>query len=132
MRDAPIFRNINPLSIPTVTLHNQLQSTTSTQVTLSDTAEYKEKTMDRVHRSLKGMLQREYGDAKTPADMEIRSPKLAHLPPKQAAQNLKRELHAYAARTDPFNRPMRNNETVIEWWVALQSDELCSVLGVSS
>lgn len=132
MRDAPIFRNLNPLSIPAVTLRTQPRSDPSSHVPLTEMTEAREKAVKRVYRALKGMLQREYGDAVTPEEMKVRNPKLAHLAPKEAVESLKRELKSYAAKTNPFDRPMRQSEHVIDWWIALQKDELCSVLGVSA
>ena len=55
---------------------------------------------------------------------------LAHLGPAQALNQLQKELHNYQKGIDPFNHRLQDNESVIDWWTAVQQDDNVQVLGV--
>ena len=92
----------------------------------------------RVGLCLQKILKNEFGDAydgnltkKNPRKiMEERNPRLAHLTPSQALANLKSELKAFVNCDDPFDRPFRPDETVRQWWLAVQRNPFGGVLGV--
>jgi hypothetical protein len=94
--------------------------------------------MKRVGISLQRILKNEYGDAyegdlakKKPREiMKERNPRLAHLTPSEALASLKSELKAYVDGDDPFDRAFRTDETVRQWWVAVQKKQYGGVLGV--
>ncbi|KAH7920753.1 hypothetical protein BV22DRAFT_994908, partial [Leucogyrophana mollusca] len=84
---------------------------------------------------LQRLLKHEYGDTYTSGNinprlaMERRNPLIAKHHPVDALAALKEQLKAYAKGTDPFNRRLRSGENVLDWWTAVQKDELGDVLG---
>jgi hypothetical protein len=94
--------------------------------------------MKRVGVCLQNILKNEYGDAyarnRSKEDSHVimlrKNPRLADLTPLEALASLKSELKAYIASDDPFDRRFRENETVYQWWSAVQKRQSGTVLGV--
>lgn len=95
--------------------------------------------LKRAGLSLQKILRNEYGDVyadKSTSDntkatlMQEQNPLLAHLGPAQALNQLRKELRNYQKGIDPFNRRLRDNESVLDWWTAVQQDDDAQVLGV--
>ena len=95
--------------------------------------------LKRAGISLQKILRNEYGN--TYADnsksdheketlMQERNPLLAHLRPVQALERLKRELKNYQKGVIPFDQKLRENESVLDWWIAIQQDDEPRVLRV--
>lgn len=136
-RKSTIFRggDINPLAVPSVII-----SRNKTNPVASPKGKTLEDILQRVGICLQKILKNEYGDAydgdllkKRPKPQEImqkRNPRLAHLSPTEALQSLKRGLREYANCEEPFDRMLKSDETVREWWVTLQRKVDACVLGV--
>ena len=139
-RNAPIYKNVNPLQIPAMHIsringgsrvdggHTTISSPSAANAILK-----------RAGISLQNILKNEYGDTyadnfksdhKKEALMQERNPLLAHLGPAQALERLKRELRNYQKGVLPFDRKLRENESVLDWWIAIQRDDEARVLGV--
>ena len=133
---ASIFQenNLNPLSILPIVIsqvggHHVVKPTDSDAI------------IKCVGLCLPGILKNEFGDAyvdgenrkKNPKEiMQQRNPLLANLTPSQALANLKIELKAFTNNESPFNRVLREEETVYDWWTVVQRNRYASVLGVHS
>ncbi|KIJ59093.1 hypothetical protein HYDPIDRAFT_162797 [Hydnomerulius pinastri MD-312] len=130
-RVAPIYKNQNPLAVPSVSVNQKKgQPPKISSKPPSDLIE-------RVGLSLQKMLKHEYGDAyqnQNWADpkkqMAIQNPMLAKYHPMDALGALKDQLKAYAKGVEPFNRRLRpKTESTADWWAAVQQDEDGEVLG---
>ena len=130
-RTAPIYKNNNPLAVPTLVINKKGNTPTCS-------AKAPEELVKRVGLSLQKMLMHEYGDAyKNPAwkdpkrQMELQNPLLAKHHPSDALAALKKQLRAYTKGTEPFDRQIRpETESTADWWTAVQKDEDGDVLGV--
>jgi hypothetical protein len=130
-RGAAIFRNINPLAVPAISV-NHIEG--QLRVKAVDSPDI----LERVGLGLQHILRNEYGEAyrkgrpseESVAIMKLRNPLLAHLTPREALHAVKRELRDYTKGEEPFNRRFRSGENVRDWWVAVQKDQFGQVLGV--
>ncbi|KAF9240037.1 hypothetical protein BU15DRAFT_74264 [Melanogaster broomeanus] len=106
-RTAPIYKDNNPLAVPTITISKKggtPKCTTKVPANL----------LQRVGVSLQKMLRHEFGDAFTNTDwktpqkqMQLQNPLLSKYHPADALTRLKDQLKAYAKGIDPFDRPIR-------------------------
>lgn len=137
-RDAPILKatnGANPLAIPSLRIHRNESGTPSVETSGSSTSE-REKLIARVGLCLQDLLLREYGGMEAVdrtdigAFMKNRNPLLASISPLDALSRVKTELAAFMKAKEPFNRPLRPKETVLDWWIKVQRDDSAQVLGV--
>ncbi|KAF9237836.1 hypothetical protein BU15DRAFT_75631 [Melanogaster broomeanus] len=129
-RTAPIYKDNNPLAIPTITISKKGGTPKCTTKVPADL-------LQRVGVSLQKMLRHEFGDAFTNTDwktpqkqMQLQNPLLSKYHPADALTRLKDQLKAYAKGIDPFNRPIRTKtESTVDWWAGVQKDTDADVLG---
>ena len=139
-RNAPIYKNVNPLQIPAVHISriNGGSRVDGGRTTISSPSAA-DAILKRAGISLQKILRNEYGN--TYADnsksdheketlMQERNPLLAHLRPVQALERLKRELKNYQKGVIPFDQKLCENESVLDWWIAIQQDDEPQVLRV--
>ena len=130
-RTAPIYKDHNPLTLPTITISKKggtPKCTTKVPIDL----------LQRVGISLQKMLKHEFGDAYTntawkhpPNQMQLQNPLLARYHPGDALTRLKDQLKAYAKGIDPFDQPIQTQtESTADWWAGVQKDADADVLGV--
>ncbi|KIJ07798.1 hypothetical protein PAXINDRAFT_89809 [Paxillus involutus ATCC 200175] len=130
-RIAPIYKDQNPLAVPSVSI-NQKKGETPTITTKPPN-----NIIECVGLSLQRMLKHEYGDAyqnrnwvDPKKQMSFQNPMLAKYHPMDALDTLKDQLKAYAKGAEPFNRRLRpKTESTADWWAAVQQDEDGGVLG---
>jgi len=77
---------------------------------------------DRLAKCLVGMLEAEYEMGENPL--------LGGISAHDAVAALGPQIMAYQRCEFPFNRELQNNETVLDWWKAIQPNSLASVLAV--
>jgi hypothetical protein len=70
------------------------------------------------------------GDGAKVMLMQDRNPLLAHLSLTQALNQLRKELRNYQKDIAPFDRKLRDNETVLDWWTVVQHDDDAHILEV--
>lgn len=130
-RNAEIYKNPNPLSTPSITL-SRVGGIASIAPVKAD-----ERIMKRVGLALKHMIQNEYGPAETldndarKTAMAVRNPDLAKISPGDANDAVKPQLKAYLQKREPFDRRIRSNESVLQWWKDVQKDDYGKVISVS-
>ncbi len=138
-RGAPIFNSssLNPLTIAPVRIRRDADGNPTAAPQPEDAAVARDKIYERVRLYLQKLLKREYGDSDDVLDREdldalmaIRNPRLAGIDPSTALQSLQEELQAYVKCRDPFDRPLREGQTVRDWWEKAQKDPYGHVLGV--
>jgi hypothetical protein len=92
--------------------------------------------MFRVGAALMIMLKNEYGPtldmeaAARALAMRKRNVALADIDPADAADALRTELRQFAKAREPFNRRIRDEESVRDWWVAVGQDKDAQIIGV--
>lgn len=137
-RDAPILKatnGANPLAIPSLRIHRDESGTPSVKTSGTPTSD-RDKLIERVGLCLQDLLLREYGGMEAVdrtdigAFMKNRNPLLASILPLDALSRVKTELTAFMKAKEPFNRPLRPKETVLDWWIKVQRDDCAQVLGV--
>ncbi|KAF8451153.1 ribonuclease H-like domain-containing protein [Boletus edulis BED1] len=128
---APIYKKINPLTIPTILIRKKDGATTSQTKPVDDIVQ-------RVGLSLLKVLKNEYDDVyENPATRETarsvmtrRNPLLAGIPPFNAIKSLKSQLNAYNQGYPPFDRPFQSKYmSPYTWWEHVQQHEDGTVLG---
>jgi hypothetical protein len=77
---------------------------------------------DRLAKCLVSMLEAEYEMGENPL--------LTGISGHDAVASLGPQMMAYERGEYPFNREFHKNETVLDWWKAIQPNSLASVLGV--
>ncbi|KAG1842963.1 hypothetical protein F4604DRAFT_1982247 [Suillus subluteus] len=89
----------------------------------------------RAALALQNILQWEYGDTYDAGKyhdpsikMEQQNPALIGFSPAEALAAFQTQYRAYIKGEDPFNQKMRSNESTLDWWKALQGDELANIL----
>ncbi|KAI0730090.1 hypothetical protein C8Q72DRAFT_825473 [Fomitopsis betulina] len=80
------------------------------------------------------LLKNEYGtllnEKNVKECMLKRNPLLEGLTPSQAYAELKDAVKAYARGFEPFDRPLKTNRSVRDWWIKIQKEPGAQVLGV--
>ncbi|KAI6014155.1 hypothetical protein BKA83DRAFT_4499755 [Pisolithus microcarpus] len=133
-RHAPVYKDINPLTVPTIIF------SWATETGISCSKRPPQDMVERAGLALQCILRHEYGDIyevgssvmDPVAAMKARNPALSKYMPYDALQRLRQQFKSYLNGEDPFNRKPRLKQGTLEWWVALESDEFADVLAVSS
>ncbi|KAI6023515.1 ribonuclease H-like domain-containing protein [Pisolithus microcarpus] len=129
-RHAPVYKDINPLTVPTIIISRAMETGISCS---------KRPPQDMVEcagLALQRILRHEYGDIyevgssvmDPVAAMKAHNPALSKYTPYDALQWLHQQFKSYLNREDPFNRKPQLKQSTLEWWVALESDEFADVL----
>ncbi|KAI0710280.1 hypothetical protein C8Q72DRAFT_903990 [Fomitopsis betulina] len=120
-RNAPIYKNINPLSISSIQITGQPNARSAAPTESPHDAMVK-----RVGLCLLQLLKNEYGtllnEKNVKERMLKRNPLLEGLTPSQAYAELKDAVKAYARGFEPFNRPLKTNRSVRDWWIKVQKE----------
>lgn len=128
-RNAPVYKEINPLSMPTLVISRIGSSVACSTKPPKDMVE-------RAGLGLQRILKHEYGDvyeagssATDPAAaMKLRNPALLKYTPFDALNWLRQQFKSYLNMEDPFNHKRRSKQSTLQWWTALAGDELADVL----
>jgi hypothetical protein len=115
-RDAGILKNINPLAIPTVRIH---QSAFNGQHSASTTST--NKILTRIGNLLISQLHIEY---------EEKGEKIGNLDAQVAVPRLKEQFVAYAKGTWPFNQTFTTDSDIITYWSDFQNHDHADILAV--
>jgi len=132
-RNAPVYKDINPLTVPTITISR-------TGSTIACSKQPPKDMVERAGLALQRILKHEYDDvyeagsgvSEPAAVMKQRNPALSKYTPFEALLRLRQQFKSYTCVQDPFNRKRRSTQNTFQWWVALEDDELADVLAVST
>ena len=116
-RDAGILKNINPLAIPTVRVH---QSALNGQRSAS-TETNSNKILTRIGNFLISQLQIEY---------EEKGERIGGLDVRVAVPRLKEQFVAYAKGAWPFNRTFTTDSDIITYWSDFENHDQADILAV--
>ncbi|KAI6018850.1 hypothetical protein EDC04DRAFT_2576223, partial [Pisolithus marmoratus] len=128
-RNAPVYKEINPLAMPTIVISQIEGSVACSTKPPKDMVE-------RAGLGLQRILRHEYGDvyevgssATDPtAAMRLWNPALSKYIPFDALNRLHLQFKSYLNAEDPFNHKRCSKQSTLQWWAALAGDELADVL----
>jgi len=115
-RDSTILKNVNPLSIAPIQIHQAAGGLSATSTADAN------KTLPRIGTFLVSQLQEEY---------ESKQEKIHGLEALVALEKLKDQIIAYAKGLWPFNQASINRDNVAKYWQDLRDHESADVLAVS-